>query len=192
MPLETKDGRRVEVEFISNAYFVEQKRLIQCNIRDITERMEFESQRKRAHEKIEEQAALVDEARDAILVCDIEGRIGFWNKGAERLYGWMREEAVGHNVAALIYSDVEKFQDVNRLAISQGQWTGELHQVTKDQSEITVEARWTLIRDNDGSPNSLLAIRHRRYGEEEDRGPVHAVAAHGGVSVHWLVASRTT
>src|SRR5271170_3216087 len=44
LPLETKDGRRVEVEFISNAYFVDQSRLIQCNIRDITERKKAEQQ----------------------------------------------------------------------------------------------------------------------------------------------------
>src|SRR6202012_2830656 len=44
LPLETKDGKRVEVEFISNAYFMDHKRLIQCNVRDITERKRGEEE----------------------------------------------------------------------------------------------------------------------------------------------------
>ena len=53
--------------------------------------------RKRAEEQIAEQAAFLDKARDAILVRDLEGKILFWNKGAERMYGWTREEVVGRN-----------------------------------------------------------------------------------------------
>jgi PAS domain S-box-containing protein len=48
LPLETKDGRRIEVEFISNVYLVSEKRLIQCNIRDITERLQLEAQYRQA------------------------------------------------------------------------------------------------------------------------------------------------
>jgi PAS domain S-box-containing protein len=53
LPLETKDGGKVEAEFISNAYFAEQRRFIQCNIRDITERRRLE---KLAEERIIELA----------------------------------------------------------------------------------------------------------------------------------------
>jgi PAS domain S-box-containing protein len=120
-------------------------------IRDITEK-------KRAEEQIAEQAAFMDKAQDAILVRDLEGKILFWNKGAERMYGWMRQEVLGRNIGGLLYSDPNKFVEVNGLTISQGEWHGELQHQTKDRGAITIEARWTLIRDNEGRPKSVLAI----------------------------------
>jgi PAS domain S-box-containing protein len=119
--------------------------------RDITER-------KRAEEQIVEQAALLDKARDAILVRDLEGKILFWNKGAERMYGWTRQEAVGRNVSDIFYTNPKRFEEVNGLTISQGEWHGELQHLTKDRRELTIEARWTIIRDNEGHPKSVLAI----------------------------------
>jgi PAS domain S-box-containing protein len=119
--------------------------------RDITDR-------KRANERIAEQAALLDKARDAILVRDLEGKILFWNQGAARMYGWTSQEVVGRNIGGLLYTNPEKFEEVNGLAVSQGEWHGELQHLTKDRREITIEARWTLIRDNEGQPKSVLAI----------------------------------
>ena len=121
------------------------------SFRDVTDR-------KQAEEQIAEQAALLDKARDAILVRDLEGTILFWNQGAERMYGWTREEALGRNVSELYYSQPTRFEEANRLTISEGEWSGELQHHTKDQSEIIIEARWTLIRDQDGRPKAILAI----------------------------------
>jgi PAS domain S-box-containing protein len=120
-------------------------------IRDITEQ-------KLAQEKIAEQAALLEKARDAILVRDLEGKILLWNNGAERIYGWTREEVIGRRIGDFLYIDPNKFEEANKLAISKGEWYGELQHLTRDKREISVEARWTLIRDNDGNPKSVLAI----------------------------------
>ena len=119
--------------------------------RDITEK-------KRAEVQIAEQAQLLDQAHDAILVRDLHGKILFWNKGAERLYGWTCQEAIGRNVGQLLYANQKNFETINGLTIHQGEWHGELHHRTKDGHEITIEARWTLIRDNQGHPKSVLAI----------------------------------
>jgi signal transduction histidine kinase/CheY-like chemotaxis protein len=74
------------------------------------------------------------------------------------MYGWTRQEAVGLNIGGLLYTNPKKFEEANGLAISQGEWHGELQHLTKDRGELTIEARWTLIRDTDGHPKSVLAI----------------------------------
>lgn len=119
--------------------------------RDITER-------KRAQEQITEQAELLDKAQDAILVGDLDGHILFWNKGAERMYGWTKEEAIGRKVSDLIYSDPSLFKNVIRQIMEKGEFSGEIEHVTKDRHKLVVEARRTLIRDDIGNPKSVLVI----------------------------------
>jgi len=114
--------------------------------------------RRLAEEQIAEQAALLDKAHDAIVVRDLDGSVLFWNQGAEQLYGWTHAEAMGRNLGELIYPDPAKFEEVNRLLLPQGEWSGELQQITKDRREVTVEARCTLVRDKEGRPKSVLAI----------------------------------
>jgi PAS domain S-box-containing protein len=116
------------------------------------------TERKRVEQQIAEQAALLDNARDAILVRDLEGKIVYWNNGAERVYGWKRSEAVGQEMEKLLYADPKKFKEVNRLTISLSEWHGEIKHLTRDRRELIVEARCTLIRDNQGNPKSVLAI----------------------------------
>src|ERR1700722_3199495 len=120
-------------------------------IRDITDR-------KRDQEQIAEQAALLEKARDAILVCDLRGTVLFWNNGAEQIYGWTRQETMGRNIVEFLYADSKKFKEFNELILRQGEWSGELQHFTRDKREISVESRMTLIRDNEGLPKSVLAI----------------------------------
>lgn len=120
--------------------------------RDITER-------KNAERQIREQASLLDKAQDAIGLRDLEGRILYWNKGAERLYGWTREEIIGQNADKLLYEEESpQLIEARKHTLEKGEWTGELRQVTKDRKEIIVESRWNLIRDNGGRPRSILVI----------------------------------
>jgi PAS domain S-box-containing protein len=116
------------------------------------------TERKRAEERIAEQAELLDKTNDAIMVRDLEGTILLWNKGAERMYGWTEEEAVGRKAYEFLHADPERFKNMNALSIKQGGWTGELQHLTSTGEEITVEARWTLISDHQGNPKSLIAI----------------------------------
>ena len=119
--------------------------------RDITER-------RRAEEQLAEQAAVLDKARDAIAIRDLEGNILFWNKGAERLYGWTREEILGRNITQIIYPNTGVFEEANCQVVKHGEWAGEVQHFTKDRRELTIEARWTLLRDKEGRPKSVLAI----------------------------------
>lgn len=113
------------------------------------------TERKRAEEQIREQAALLDQAQDAILVRDLDQNIRFWNKGAEKIYGWTAEEVVGKNV---IKESSSQFDEARKAVLKDGEWQGEIRQTRRDGAEITLESRWTLVRDEKGQPNSILVI----------------------------------
>jgi PAS domain S-box-containing protein len=116
------------------------------------------TERKKADFQIAEQAALLDKAQDAIVTADLETKIQFWNKGAERMYGWSKEEATGKKIIELIAADPELIEDTMPALLEKGDDTNEVEHLTKDGRRLTVEARRTLIRDDDGKPQSLLAI----------------------------------
>ena len=117
------------------------------------------TERKRAEEQLREQATLLDNAQDAILVRDLEDRFLFWNKSSERIYGWTAAEVIGRDLKDIIYrNSLAQFNDAKRAVLRRGEWEGELRQVTRDGKEIIVESRWTLVRDDRGEPKSVLVI----------------------------------
>ncbi|MGC4089273.1 MAG: PAS domain S-box protein [Polyangiaceae bacterium] len=120
-------------------------------VEDVTEQ-------KLAEERISSQAALLDQANDAILVRSCDGTIEYWNQGAERLYGWSRTEAIGRNVSEVMYRDRAGFDAAQAELLTKEAWNGELSQVTRSGRELVVEARWTLIRDAQGNPQRVLGI----------------------------------
>jgi two-component system cell cycle sensor histidine kinase/response regulator CckA len=125
------------------------------NIFNIEEAVE----RKRAEEKIRDQSALLDKAHDAIGVWNLEQRLIYWNKGAEHLYGWAAEEIVDKNADELLYTEGSpKHAEAKKSVIEKGEWAGELRQRTKDNKEVIVESRWTLVRDDAGKPKSILVF----------------------------------
>ena len=109
---------------------------------------------------LREQARLLDLARDAILVLDLEGRVRFWNKGAEHLYGWTAEEITSVKVDTR-YCGSQTAADKERkawLALDRGEWIGELRHVAKNGKTVLVQSRWTLVRDGQGQPEAVLVI----------------------------------
>ncbi len=125
---------------------------IVVNYRDITTQQI-------AEEKIRQQAALLDISQDAILVRDIEDRILYWNKGAEEVYGWTAQEAVGQQADTFLFRErTRNVTEAERIVMETGEWTGELQQIRKDGSPVTVQSRWTLIRDANGVPTSKLVV----------------------------------
>ena len=121
-------------------------------IQDITDR-------RRAEEHIRQQAALIDIAPDAIIVRTIDDTILVWNQGAERMYGWSRNEAIGKKGNTLFYKGKERmFELVKEELEKKGTWEGELSHSTKDGRELTVQTRWTLMRNAQGVPESILSV----------------------------------
>jgi diguanylate cyclase (GGDEF)-like protein/PAS domain S-box-containing protein len=127
-------------------------------VEDITEEQRLREEAREHAARHRDQAALLDKARDAIVVRGIDGRVQFWNKGAERLYGWRAEEVLGEPVDTVLYPDGADPQDAVRAVLEQGEWSGELAQVRRDGGELTVEGHWTLVRDDHDQPKSILAI----------------------------------
>jgi diguanylate cyclase (GGDEF)-like protein/PAS domain S-box-containing protein len=110
----------------------------------------------RALAMVRDQAALLDKAQDAIIVRGMDDRVLFWNHSAERLYGWTAQEAIG--TVMWDRQDPVAFHGAMQEVTTLGSWTGEIQQRRKDGSVLTVEARWTLVRDDQGQPQSILAI----------------------------------
>jgi len=121
-------------------------------VTDITER-------KRTEERLVEQADIINRAQDAIIIRSFEDeKISFWNKGAEHLYGWSANEALGKPIGELIFADEKDREKPLKQLVSTGEFHGELKQVAKDGREITVASRATLVRNAEGEPRSVLLI----------------------------------
>src|SRR5207247_2117225 len=123
-------------------------------------------------DQFELQSLLLDQVQLALIVRDLEDRICFWNKGAERLYGWRADEVAGENVYDLLFPrELQGIEEKERVLAETGEWTGELRQVTKTQTAIVVESRWKLRRDESGKPKSVLMVNkditHTRKLEAE-------------------------
>ncbi len=105
-----------------------------------------------------QQAALLDQAQDAIMVRSLDHHVLYWNKGAERLYGWTANEAVGRHIMQLMVREPQQLENAMAVLAGQGEWKGELEHVTRDGRALTVEAHWTLVRDAADQPEKILAI----------------------------------
>jgi PAS domain S-box-containing protein len=124
-------------------------------------RLESEiAERLRVEEKIREQAALLDITSDAIIVKDFDNQIRFWNQGAENLYGWKATEVIGQDINQILYppETLTHIQNIYASIAESGYWHGELHQLNKQGQDIIVASRWTLMRDRNGQPQSILTV----------------------------------
>ncbi|MEM6752459.1 MAG: response regulator [Cyanobacteria bacterium P01_C01_bin.38] len=115
--------------------------------------------RKQTEQKIREQAALLDVATDAIFVRDLDNKILYWNKAAERLYGCQKNEALGREIVELWQEKkISEIRTALNTLLKNGSWEGELHQTTKFGKEIIVESRWTLLKEYENKAQAILVV----------------------------------
>ncbi|HUG28850.1 MAG TPA: PAS domain S-box protein [Gemmatimonadales bacterium] len=117
-----------------------------------------QAERREVEKQLRQQASLLDQAHDAIMVWDLARRVTYWSRGAARLYGWTADEAVGAAPIDSVTDDPEQFAHATRELLAAGEWAGELQHRTLLGLPITIFARWTLVRDAVGAPESVLAI----------------------------------
>lgn len=145
---------------------------------EVTRRLMFqreqaEEQLSKAHEELEyrvkertaaleqktaelsQKAALLDMTNDAILVRNSEGFISYWNHGAEMLYGWSKQEAVGQPAHELLFTQFPvPVDDIEAMDY----WEGELLHLRRDGKTIVVASRWNRVKSKTGEPAGWLEI----------------------------------
>src|ERR1700757_3733764 len=126
------------------------------------------------YEELREQASLLTLTHDAVYVRDMKGVISYWNRGAEILYGWPAEHAVGKLARQLLKTASPlPFEQIESELLANGRWEGELLKAKKDETQIVVASRWSLKRDDSGAPVATMVtsndITARKRAEEAAR-----------------------
>ncbi len=111
---------------------------------------------RQAKELISEQTLILDAAKDAIVMTDLQQNVIYWNKGAETIYGWIKEEAIGRKINELFCVKDMAWLDAHEAVLKKGSWNGEVTHNTKDGLAIVVENRISLVNDSEGHAKSLL------------------------------------
>jgi PAS domain S-box-containing protein len=111
-------------------------------------------------ERMRRNAQLLDLAYDAVTTWNVRTQlITFWNKGAEELYGWSSQEAIGRDAGELLRSELPAGkEEILAVLRNRGRWDGEIVQTTKAGTRVNVAARWALQKDNVGWPDAVIEI----------------------------------
>jgi PAS domain S-box-containing protein len=116
------------------------------------ERDRVEAELREKEEYLQRHADLLDLANEAVFARELDGRIIYWNRGAEQLYGYSREEVIGFMSQDLLATEFPSGRNnFEATLIAAGQWNGELKQTTKSGKRIEVESRFKLIEDREGT-----------------------------------------
>ena len=159
MPIFDTTGQTLGLICIIDSKSFDDISLIEEVFKIFATRATVELERQKSEGKIRQQAALLDVATDAIMVRGLDNQILFWNRGAEKLYGWRQEEALEQDANQLLERESgSELGEIQQLVTEKDQWQGELQQVTKAGQEIVVLSRWTLVQDEGGNPSSFLVV----------------------------------
>lgn len=112
---------------------------------------------KQTERRLAEQARLLDLSNDAIIVRDHQDRIVYWNRGAEEMYGFSAQEALGKITHELLQTmHPENLEKIRKNLERHNQWSGELIHTRKDGRKVVVISRWSVDRDACDKPTSVL------------------------------------
>ncbi|KWH51584.1 MULTISPECIES: PAS domain-containing sensor histidine kinase [Burkholderia] len=107
---------------------------------------------------LQNQVDLLNLTHDAIVVYGLDGRIRFWSKGAERLYGWSAQEAFGKAFHELTRTGAAlPIADLIEKTVAHGNWQGELTRIRKNGERVVISSRWIVSRDKSGLPVAILS-----------------------------------
>ena len=175
-----KNGTEIPVDISLRPVLLGDELLAIGAIRDMSEQHRAERERMQQAEQIRLQAELIELSHDAILIRDSVSRVIFWNKGAEELYGWSSQEALGHITHSLLRTHFPVSRaEVEAHLEEHGRWEGELTHTCRDGRVVIVESRQMLVCDVQGHRTAILEINRditeRRHLEQAMQA-VHAQA----------------
>ncbi len=153
------DGTEFPVDISLRPVVLTEQLHVIAAVRDLTARRAAERARVLQTERLRAQAGLLDRSHEAILVRDSIDRILSWSRGAERLYGWTAQEALGH----VSHTFLQTRFSTNRLAVQaqlerDGQWEGELIHTRRDGRTVRVQSHQMLIRDEHQQTTAILEL----------------------------------
>jgi two-component system cell cycle sensor histidine kinase/response regulator CckA len=155
LALKASDGRRVEVEFVSNVYLVNHEKVIQCNIRDVTAR----KREQQSHARL---STAVDQSAEAIVITEADGTIVYTNPAFERTTGYTCEEVLGQN-PRILKSDKQDADFYREMwtVLSRGEvWRGRITNRRKDGTLFDEDATISAVRDAAGKVVNYVAVKH--------------------------------
>ena len=164
LPLRTRAGRQISVEFVSNSYECEGIQVIQCNVRDYTAHHESELVLRRFK-------SIVDDSDDAIISKTMDGDITSWNPGAERLFGFTAEEAIGRSMAIIIPPERMREEADILASLARGERIAHFETVRrhKDGRLLDISATISPVRDKHdvvvGASKIARSIAARKLAE---------------------------
>ena len=140
--------------------------LIYLSIEDVTEV-------RNQMEELSRQAALLDLAHEAVIVRDMQGNIQLWNHGAEEMYGWKKQEAIGRTTNEILRTQFpQPFNEIETELLRTGHWQGELVHTRRDGERRVVSSRWALLKADQNGPVAIeinTDITEKRGTEESLR-----------------------
>ena len=159
-----KDGSVVWMEAFATLIEYNGQPAVQAVFLDIDER-------KKVEQACTKQVSLIDLSPDAIIVKNLDDTITFWNTGAEKLYGYTKEEAIGQKIHGLLKAQLPQSSDNIINELKQGKnWTGEITHYSKNNREVLVQSYWSATLDSHGGLAEILEsnvdITEREKAEE--------------------------
>jgi PAS domain S-box-containing protein len=139
--------------------------------KEVHERRELELDLRIRESAYREQADLLELTHDAIFVRSLENKVTYWNRAAERLYGWKKDETRGKTTHTLLHTQFPRsLAEIEAELSENGLWEGELIHTRKDGSTLTVSSRWALRTDVQGKPTAVLEsnrdVTQRKLAED--------------------------
>jgi PAS domain S-box-containing protein len=153
-PLRTVDGRKIDVEFVSNVYVAQGQRVIQCNIRDIT-------QRKRAEDKVRTLSRLIEQAPLSVVITDLTGAIEYANPRFCLVTGYTLAEVIGQNPRVLKSGETPPavYRDMWATLTRGEVWSGELLNRKKNGESYLENAVIAPVVDETGRTTQYVALK---------------------------------